>query len=72
MVEPSIDDDDREAFLLRFRIGFALLVGASMGLISLHADAGMSTAAGATAGGALVGALLAWWVFPDSIAMNRY
>jgi len=70
MVGPSISDDDRRSFLLKFRVGFALLVGASMALVSLQGTPSLAVVAGAAVAGTAVGAVLAWWVFPDSIALG--
>lgn len=72
MVGPSIDERDRATFLRRLRVGFALLVGLSMGLVVFHADGGLAVLAGAVVAGSAVGAALAWWVFPDSIATGPY
>ena len=67
MVGPSVSDDDRERFLVRLRVGFSLFVGLSMGLIVLQADGDFLALGGAVLLGMLAGAVLAWWVFPDSI-----
>jgi hypothetical protein len=70
MVQPSVTDEDREAFLLKFRVGFALFVGVSMALVAVSVGAPLPTI-GAIAGvGSVVGAVLGWWVFPDSIALG--
>lgn len=70
MVGPSITDDDREVFLLKFRIGFALLVGVSMALIALNGSTTPRMIVGAGLGGTAVGAVVGWWVFPKSIALG--
>lgn len=70
MVEPSVTDEDRQRFLLGFRVGFALLVGVSMALVAFHGSAAPKLIAGAAVGGTAVGAVLAWAVFPDSIALG--
>jgi hypothetical protein len=70
MVGPSTTDDDREAFLLQFRLGFSLLVGVSMALVALNGAATLPLIVGAAVGGTGVGAVLAWWVFPDSMALG--
>ena len=67
MVGPSIGDEERQRLLVRLRVGFSLFVGISMGLIVMTSDADLLTLAGALVGGTAVGALLAWWVFPDSL-----
>jgi len=70
MVGPSVSDDDRDTFLLQFRVGFSLLVGVSMALVALNGAASLPLIVGAAAGGTGVGAVLAWWVFPDSMALG--
>lgn len=70
MVGPSVSGADRQQFLRRFRVGFALLVGVSMALVAVYGSAPLPVIAGAALGGAAVGAALAWWVFPDSIALG--
>lgn len=65
MVGPSVTDSDRERFLRRLRIGFALFVGGSMALVTLYGDAGPASVAVALVAGTLVGALLAYYVLPD-------
>lgn len=72
MVGPSITKEDREKFLVRLKVGFALLVGLSMGLVALWGASGPLVAAGVGVGGALVGGLLAEFTFPDSIAETPY
>lgn len=67
MVGPSISDEEREQFLLRLRVGFSLFVGISMGLVVFTGDGDLLTLGGAVVGGTTVGALLAWWIFPDSL-----
>ena len=67
MVGPSIGDEERERFLVRLRVGFALFVGISMGLIVFTGDGDLLTLGGAVVGGTLVGGVLAWWIFPDSM-----
>jgi hypothetical protein len=72
MVGPSITDDDRKAFVRNLKIGFALLVGLSMGLVTLYSGADLSLVVGATVGATLVGAALAWFTIPDSVAGIAY
>jgi|AntRauTorcE11898_2_1112593.scaffolds.fasta_scaffold107415_2 uncharacterized membrane protein YccC len=67
MVGPSITDEEREQFLFRLRVGFSLFVGASMALVVLAGDGDPPTMGGAFLAGTVVGAALAWWVFPDSM-----
>jgi len=71
MVGPSTTDDDRESFLLKFRVAFALLIGVSMALVAINGSATLPLVAGAGVGGTAVGAVLGWWVFPDSMALGR-
>jgi len=68
MVGPSISKADRERFLVQLKIGFALLVGISMALVTLWGGAGVLTVLVATVGASVVGGLLAEFTFPDSIA----
>ena len=67
MVGPSISDEEREQFLFRLRVGFAVFVGLSMALVVLASNGGLSLLGGAFLGGTVVGGALAWWVFPDSM-----
>lgn len=71
MVGPSITDEERRRFLVRLRVGFSLFVGGSMALVGLYGDAGLEVTAMALVGGTAVGAVLAWFVLPDSIAVTR-
>lgn len=70
MVDPSVSDEDREDFLVRFRVGFALLVGVSMALIAVNGSATPTLIVGVGVGGTAAGAVLAWWVFPDSMVLG--
>lgn len=70
MVGPSVTDEDRERFLLQFRVGIALLVGVSMALVALNGSASLTLIAGAGVGGSVAGAVLAWWVFPDRMILG--
>lgn len=72
MVGPSITDTDRERFLTRLKLGFALLVGVSMGLVTLYSGAPLLTAAGVTTAATAVGGVLAWYTIPESIAETPY
>lgn len=67
MVGPSISEEERRAFLFRLRMGFSLFVGLSMGLVVFHGEGDPLALGGAVVAGTAVGALLAWWVFPDSL-----
>lgn len=72
MVGPSISDDERKTFLRRLRVGFALFVGISMGLVVYHGDGEMVVLGGAVVAGTAIGGVLAWWVFPDSIERSPF
>lgn len=72
MVGPSLNEDDRRRFLRKLQAGFALLVGASMGLVTLYGRAPLVVVAGATLLGTAVGGVLAWYTFPSSIAESPY
>lgn len=67
MVGPSITDADRDRFLRRLRVGFAAFVGVSMGLTVFAQDGDPLALVAAVLVGAVIGGVLAWWVFPDSI-----
>lgn len=71
MVGPSIDEADRRRFARRIRMGFALLVGASMALVALYEDAALGVIAGAFAGGTVVGGVIAWYAIPDNLGASR-
>lgn len=62
MVGPSFSDDERERSIRRFKIGFALLVAASSGLVAHQAGGDTTTIAGALAGGLVLGVVLTWFV----------
>lgn len=72
MVGPSISKADRERFLKRLKIGFALLVGISMALVTLSTGGSPTIALGAAVAASLVGGLLAEFTVPDSIAETPY
>jgi hypothetical protein len=72
MVGPSITKEDREKFLVRLKVGFALLVGLSMLLVTLWGSAGPLVAVGVGVAATLVGAALAELTFPDSIAETPF
>jgi len=72
MVGPSLSEDDRRRFLRKLQVGFALLVGASMGLATLYGRAPLLVVAGAALAGTAVGGVLAWYTFPSSIADSPY
>ncbi|GGN89750.1 MULTISPECIES: hypothetical protein [Haloarcula] len=72
MVGPSITRTDREKFLKRLKIGFAVLVGGSMALVTLWGGAELPLVVGVAVGTTAVGRLLAEFTFPDSIAETPY
>lgn len=67
MVGP-ISTEQRESKLRKIKVGTALLVGLSMGLVALQGDASLPVIVGAVAVGAVLGGALAWYVFPDADA----
>ena len=72
MVGPSITDEDRTTFRKRLKIGFALLVGLSMGMVTVYGGAALPVVAGVTVGTTLLGGLFAWIAIPDSVAGMPY
>ncbi|WP_324662461.1 hypothetical protein [Haloarcula sediminis] len=72
MVGPSITQEDRERFFVRLKVGFALLVGVSMALVTLWGSGGAVVALGVGVAATLVGGALAQFTFPDSIAETPY
>lgn len=72
MVGPSITAADREQFLQRLKIGFALLVGFSMGMVAVYSDATLPVVAGITVGTTAIGGVFAWVAIPDSVAGIPY
>ncbi|MEF8828905.1 MAG: hypothetical protein V5A49_07705 [Haloarcula sp.] len=65
-------DADRKRFLRYMQVGFALLVGVSMGLVTLYGGAELLAVVGIFAGGTVVGGVLAWYIIPESIAETPY
>jgi hypothetical protein len=72
MVGPSITADDRKRFLVQLKIGFALLVGMSMALVTLYSGASLLAVAAVALGTTLLGGLLAEFTFPDSMGETPY
>ncbi|MFB6188335.1 MAG: hypothetical protein ABEI57_00480 [Halapricum sp.] len=64
MVGP-MSPEERQSGMLRLKIGIALLVGISSGLVSLQGHPSLPVIAGVMVVGTLVGAALAWYVFPS-------
>ncbi|WP_241431697.1 hypothetical protein [Haloarcula vallismortis] len=65
-------DADRKRFLRYTQVGFALLIGGSMGLVTLYGGAELLVVIGVFAGGTAVGGGLAWYLIPESIAETPY
>ena len=72
MVGPSVTEADRQKFLVRLKVGFALFVGLSMALVTLWGAGGPLLALGVGVATTLVGGVLAQFTFPDSIAETPY
>jgi len=72
MVGPSVTKADREKFLVQLKVGFALLVGLSMALVTLWGSGELLVTLGVGVGATLVGGVLAQLTFPDSIAETPY
>jgi len=64
MVEP-MSPEERQSGMVRLKLGIALLVGVSGGLVALQGDASLPVIGGAVVGATLVGAALAWYIFPS-------
>lgn len=65
MVGP-MSTDERAKQLRRIKGGVALLVGISMGLVAVQANAGLLYIGGAVVVGTVFGGILAWYVFPNA------
>lgn len=72
MVGPSVTDADRQRFLRYLQVGFALLVGVSMGLVTLYGGADLLLVLGIFVGGTAIGGLLGWYIIPESVAETPY
>ena len=72
MVGPSMTDADRKRFLRYTQVGFALLFGVSMGLVTLYGGSELLIVAVTFVGGTVVGGGLAWYIIPESIAETPY
>lgn len=64
MVGP-ISNDDRDAFTVKLKIGFVVLVGLSAGLITLQGDPSPTVVLVAVVSGLAIGAVLVWLLSPD-------
>jgi hypothetical protein len=68
VVDP-IPNDDRARTLRWAKLGTVVLVGLSAGLIAIQGEAPVEYVLGSVAVGALVGAALVWYLFPDADAL---
>lgn len=64
MVGP-ISQEERQSKMIQLKIGVALLVGVSGGLVALQGDGSLATIGGAVLVGTVLGAALAWYIFPS-------
>jgi hypothetical protein len=62
MVGPSITDEEREGKALQLKVGFALVVAASGGLIGVWAGGSLVVVAAGVVGGGVLGAVLVWYL----------
>lgn len=69
MVGP-ISDEERERTLLYVKVGLAVLVGLSAGLIASQGDAPVEVVGAAVVVGLVVGGALAWYLVPEAAAMS--
>ena len=69
MVGP-VENTERVAFLRKLKVGFALLVGFSAGLMGLQTDGGAVLLAAALVAGSLAGWVLAWLALPGADDLN--
>ncbi|PSQ15086.1 hypothetical protein BRD00_15105 [Halobacteriales archaeon QS_8_69_26] len=74
MAGPSITDEDKRSFSRRLKVGVVLLVAASGALVALQAGGDLPLVAAGALGGALVGGVLAWyiwWIGTDALSGGR-
>jgi hypothetical protein len=57
--------EERQSKMVKLKLGVALLVGVSGGLVAVQGDASLPVIGGAVLGGTVLGAALAWYVFPS-------
>lgn len=62
MVGPSLTDEERRLANNRLKIGFIGLVSISMGLMAVQLDSSTTELIAAVVGGAVIGAVLLWFV----------
>jgi uncharacterized membrane protein YjjP (DUF1212 family) len=72
MVGPSQDEAEREAFRRKIRLAVALLVGVSMALMGLSTGGTWQVILGGFVAGTLIGAVLSYWLVPDSLTTQQY
>ena len=72
MVGPTITNEDREAFLVKVKVGFALLLGLSMGMVTVYSGSPLVVTVGVTLGTTVLSGVAAWVVVPDSVAGLPY
>jgi membrane protein YdbS with pleckstrin-like domain len=72
MVGPSQDAAERAAFRRKIRVAVALLVGVSMALMGLSTGGSWQVIAGAFLAGTLIGAVLSYWLVPDSLTTQQF
>lgn len=65
MVGP-ISSSDRESFVFRIKVAFSLVIGVSAGLITLQGDIPLAVTGLVALVGTVFGALVTWFVFPES------
>lgn len=65
MVGP-MSSEERSEGALKIKIGATLIVGFSMGLITLQGDAPLWVTGVAVLAGLVIGAALVWFVFPGT------
>lgn len=64
MVGP-ISPEERQSKMVRLKIGVALLVGVSAGLVAVQTDAQLAVIGASIVAGTVLGAVLAWYLFPS-------
>jgi heme A synthase len=63
MVGP-ISPEERQSKMVKLKLGVAGLVGVSGGLVAVQSDGSLPVVVGAVLAGTVLGAALAWYVFP--------
>ncbi len=62
MVGPSLTESEKAVANTRLKVGFVLLVAASLALMSLHSDPTAGELAAAFGAGVVIGIVLLWFV----------